>query len=101
MNTEYPERDPGAIRCNSLAQNNSEIEKGRKINPILPAHSADPWMIFHEGNYLYCESRLQRNIHVRKATTIQEIANDPGTCVWTAPEKGPCRHGVWAPELHL
>jgi GH43 family beta-xylosidase len=58
-------------------------------------------MIFHEGQYLYCESRLQRNIYVRRASSIHEIANDPGACVWTAPDKGPCCHGVWAPELHL
>lgn len=58
-------------------------------------------MLLHEGSYRYCESRQQRKIYVRRAPTIHEIANDPGVCVWTAPETGPCSHAVWAPELHL
>jgi GH43 family beta-xylosidase len=58
-------------------------------------------MLFHEGRYLYCESRHQRGIVLRQARTIHGIAADPGVCIWTAPATGPCSHAVWAPELHL
>lgn len=71
-------------------------------NPILPPHSADPWMIFHDGIYYHCESRNnQRTIAIRKSTTIAGVSQDPGVCVWNAPARGPNCHAVWAPELHF
>lgn len=70
-------------------------------NPLLPPHSADPWIIAHEGFYYYCESRNDmRSICVRKSRTIAGIADDPGFYVWHAPPKGGNAHAVWAPELH-
>jgi GH43 family beta-xylosidase len=71
------------------------------IHPILPPHSADPWMILHGGFYYYCESRCGRQILIRRSRTITGIARDPGVCVWAAPRRGEnCNH-IWAPELHL
>ena len=70
-------------------------------NPILPPHSADPWMIFHEGAYYYCQSaRGDRAIAIRKAPVISEIGADAGTVVWNAPAAGMNSRNVWAPELH-
>ena len=57
-------------------------------------------MIFHEGFYYYCESKDHRRICLRKASTIFAIGQDPGICIWNAPEFGPNCHAVWAPELH-
>jgi len=71
------------------------------INPILPPHSSDPWMIFHGGFYYYSESRNDRRIFIRRSRTIAGIASDPGVCVWTAPVIGRNSDHVWAPELHL
>jgi GH43 family beta-xylosidase len=73
----------------------------KAINPILPAHSADPWMIFHGGYYYYCESRRKRHIYIRRSRTIAGIGEDPGVCVWSAPARGGNSNNVWAPELHL
>jgi GH43 family beta-xylosidase len=71
------------------------------LNPLLPPHSADPWIIFHEGWYYYCESRNdQRSICIRTSRTIAGIADDPGAFVWHAPPKGATSNAVWAPELH-
>ena len=71
-------------------------------NPILPPHSADPWMIFHEGFYYYCQSANgDRAIAIRRAETIGEIASDPGTVIWNAPAGGMNSRNVWAPELHF
>ena len=70
-------------------------------NPILPPHSADPWMIFHGGFYYYCESRDQQQIWIRRSRTIVGIGLDPGICVWSAPANGRNSNNLWAPELHL
>src|SRR3954468_21022508 len=58
-------------------------------------------MIFHEGLYYYCESKDQNRICIRRSSTIFGIGEDPGTCVWNAPEFGPNSNAVWAPELHF
>jgi GH43 family beta-xylosidase len=70
-------------------------------NPILPAPSADPWVIQHEDWYYYCESRNQDSIWIRKARSFTEFGQDLGTMVWSAPAFGPDSKSVWAPELHL
>jgi GH43 family beta-xylosidase len=70
-------------------------------NPIIPAPSADPWMIAHEGYYFYCESRNQSDIFIRKSRTLTGISRDEGVLVWRAPGKGMNCDQVWAPELHL
>jgi GH43 family beta-xylosidase len=70
-------------------------------NPILPKHSADPWLLYHEGVYLYCESRNNRGIYLRRSETITEIGEDPGVCVWQAPAQGMNSDEIWAPELHF
>jgi GH43 family beta-xylosidase len=70
-------------------------------NPILPPHSADPWMIFHDGLYYYCQSTPDtRAIAIRTSATIAGIAQDVGTIVWRAPESGMNSRSLWAPELH-
>src|SRR5678815_40475 len=76
-------------------------ETSKTINPILPPHSADPWMIFHGGYYYYSESRNKRQIYIRRARTIAGIGQDPGVCVWNAPARGMNSDNLWAPELHL
>src|SRR3954453_2923793 len=42
-------------------------------NPILPAPSADPWVIQHDGWYYYCESRQQDSIWIRKARCFTDL----------------------------
>src|SRR5436305_3603946 len=76
-------------------------QPNKSINPILPPHSADPWMIFHGGFYYYSESRNYREIFIRRSRTIAGIGEDPGVCVWTAPQRGLNSSNLWAPELHL
>jgi GH43 family beta-xylosidase len=78
----------------------TQFKKERDINPILPAHSADPWMIFHEGFYYYCESRRHQRIYIRRSQSLAAIGEDLGVCVWSAPSFGPNSNAVWAPELH-
>src|SRR5215475_2620514 len=76
-------------------------QRHNDINPILPPHSADPWMIFHGGYYYYTESRNRRDIYIRRSRTILGIGQDPGIRVWMAPAQGENSNNLWAPELHL
>lgn len=69
-------------------------------NPILPAPSADPWVIQHAGEYLYCESRNQDSIWIRRSPSLTELGEDEGSFVWSAPALGANSKSVWAPELH-
>lgn len=71
-------------------------------NPILPPHTADPWMIFHEGFYYYCQSANgDTGVRIRRSASIAGIAHDEGIVVWTAPAHGMNSREVWAPELHF
>jgi GH43 family beta-xylosidase len=70
------------------------------MSPLLPSYAADPWMVFHEGVYYYCESPDHKSIRVRKAKSLIDIRNDEGVTVWKAPSRGPNSNAVWAPELH-
>jgi GH43 family beta-xylosidase len=71
------------------------------FEPIISAPAADPWMIFHQGWYYFCESRNHSTLHVRKARNILDIGADEGVLIWTPPAQGPHSKGVWAPELHF
>lgn len=72
-----------------------------QITPIISAPAADPWMIFHEGIYYFCESRNNQTIHIRKAKHLLDIGQDEGVIVWTPPKRGMNSKNVWAPELHF
>lgn len=69
-------------------------------NPIIPAASADPWVISHQGAYYYCESRDQNSIWIRKANCFTDLGYDAGVQVWHAPSLGANSNAIWAPELH-
>lgn len=71
------------------------------FDSIIPAPAADPWMIFHNGFYYFCESRDMTTIYIRKSKHLLDIGQDTGTKVWAPPRKGPNSKNVWAPELHF
>lgn len=67
------------------------------VNPI--AEGADPWVVQHGEQYLWCFSEGDRGLSV----WISDRLTTTGTrhLVWQAPEEGPWSREVWAPELHL
>src|SRR5215213_3353681 len=71
------------------------------INPLIAGPAADPWMIFHNGFYYFCESRNASDIYIRKAEHFLNIGQDEGVRVWTPPRRGMNSKNVWAPELHF
>src|SRR5947209_3823930 len=95
-------RHEAALNCSrAFPETINSLTKSKVINPILPPHSADPWMIFHGGFYYYSETRNRRHIYLRRSRTIAGIGQDAGVCVWSAPARGLNSDNVWAPELHL
>lgn len=74
---------------------------GTFTNPILPAPSADPWVIHHEGFYYHCESRNQDSIYIRRSRCFTDLSAQPSEMVWSAPALGSNSKAVWAPELHF
>jgi len=69
-------------------------------NPILPAPSSDPWVMFHQGHYYHCECRRHETIFVRKARSLIGLGAAEAKAVWTTPAFGAGSNSVWAPELH-
>ncbi|RPH36363.1 glycosyl hydrolase family 43, partial [bacterium] len=87
-----------ALSCSPDVQS-AEAGTTTFTNPILPAPSADPWMVRHNGRYYLSESH-DNAIIIRSSERAYSIVQDPGKQVWHAPATGPNCDEIWAPELH-
>ena len=67
-------------------------------NPLLSS-GADPWTIFHEGNYYYVKSEAGAIVLMR-TPDITDLAHAYRQTVWTAPPDTDHSRNVWAPEIH-
>lgn len=67
------------------------------VNPI--AEGADPWVVQHGNQYLWCHSEGNRGISIWVSDQLTSLGRRH--VIWTAPETGPYSKEVWAPELHL
>jgi len=65
-------------------------------NPVWDG--ADPWMVKHGDDYIYCYSANNSIVlsKSKKMTKKGELKN-----IWTAPATGWNRSCVWAPEIHF
>ena len=68
-------------------------------NPIIP-DGADPWVVRHEGEYLYCRSDGGR-LFIHRSPTLQGIGQAPGVMIFDPPGGTMYSENLWAPELHL
>lgn len=68
-------------------------------NPIIP-DGADPWVVQHEGEYLYCRSDGGR-LFIHRSPTLQGIGSAPGVMIFDPPSGTMYSENLWAPELHL
>jgi GH43 family beta-xylosidase len=67
-------------------------------NPVA-VRGADPWVIQHDGNYFYCQSR-GGSVSVSKSERLVDIGKSRGVRVWTPPRGTVYSRELWAPELH-
>lgn len=67
------------------------------VNPI--AEGADPWVVRHRGAYYWCQTEGNLGVAIWRSERLTE--QGVKRVVWRAPETGPHRAQVWAPELHF
>lgn len=68
-------------------------------NPLLPS-GADPWVIYHGGNYYYTNT-TGHNITLWKTKNMGELRSAEKKVIWTPPIRGPYSKEIWAPEIHF
>jgi len=63
---------------------------------------ADPYIIHREGKYYFTASvPAFDRIILRKADTLEGLAQAEEKTVWTRHESGPLSCNIWAPEIHF
>lgn len=67
-------------------------------NPIAP-RGADPWVVGHEGAYLYCFSR-RGAVWISRSKRLEKIGEAQPVRVWKPQAGRPYSSELWAPELH-
>jgi GH43 family beta-xylosidase len=85
-----------SLTCCSQNNPDSPVQTKTFTNPVWDG--ADPWMVKHNDDYIYCFSSNNSIIvsKSRKMTQKGELKN-----VWQAPVIGWNRSCVWAPEIHF
>jgi len=68
-------------------------------NPVAPVGN-DPWLVKHNGTYLYCYS-LAESIWINTNRTPQAACQLEGKKVWSPPSGADYSKELWAPELHF
>lgn len=83
--------------CAACSSTTGTADRPTFKNP-LSATSADPWVIRHEGRYLYTYT-TGHDVTICAAEKLQHIAANCRV-VWTPPEGTAYSSQIWAPELH-
>lgn len=68
--------------------------------PLLPAPSADPWVIEHDGIW-YSLQAVGRTLQLRASHCFSTLGEASPRIIWSAPRKGPFSRNIWAPEMHF
>jgi len=66
-------------------------------NPLLETDGADPWMVYHDGNY-YLTATQWSSIRMWKSPTIAGLATVEPVTIWSDTTPTRCCN-VWAPEF--
>ena len=81
-----------------LAQTTAQAPMTTFQNP-LKVDGADPCLFFYDG-YYYLSTTTARDVKLRRAKRIGDLANAPDVQVWK--DDDPSRdRDIWAPEFHL
>lgn len=77
-------------------QVSTQPQKTTFTNPVW--NGADPWLVKHGDEYMYCFSR-NNSIVVSRSKLMTELGEEH--VIWKAPPSGWNSNCVWAPELHF
>lgn len=71
-------------------------------NPVVPQR-ADPFIYKHTDGYYYFTASVPEydRIEIRKAKSIQDLADADGFVAWEKHGKGEMSELIWAPEIHF
>ncbi|MFH5884876.1 family 43 glycosylhydrolase [Halalkalibaculum sp. DA3122] len=85
-----------------LAQSNSVSADSQRYTTPLILHRADPWIYRHTDGYYYFTATVPEydRLEVRRARTIEGLAEAEPRVIWRKHESGPMGSHIWAPELH-
>ncbi len=80
------------------SQNKAEgvPEAASFTNPVWDG--ADPWMVKHNNEYIYCWS-ANNSVNISRSAKMTKTGETRK--IWQAPENGWNRSCVWAPEIHF
>ena len=84
------------IACIGTIPVSAQQMKGTFANPVWDG--ADPWMVKHGHEYIYCFS-ANNGIMVSRSESM--IRKGEQKEIWKAPETGWNRSCIWAPEIHF
>ncbi len=72
------------------------------LTPLIPQR-ADPHIFRHTDGYYYFTASVPAfdRIELRRAASIEALADAPTTDVWIKPDTGAYSELIWAPELHF
>ncbi|QJR82821.1 family 43 glycosylhydrolase [Alteromonas pelagimontana] len=70
--------------------------------PLIPQR-ADPFIHKHTDGYYYFTASVPsyEGIELRRAKTLEGLADAETKMVWTKPDAGPYSDLIWAPEIHF
>lgn len=85
-----------ALICNSQNKTEEKTLPNTFTNPVWDG--ADPWMVKHNSEYIYCWS-AGNGIHVSRSAKMTQKGQVKK--IWQAPQTGWNRACVWAPEIHF
>ncbi len=70
--------------------------------PLIPQR-ADPYIHKHTDGYYYFTASVPsyEGIELRRAKTLDALADAETTMVWHKPDTGPYSDLIWAPEIHF
>lgn len=71
-------------------------------NPVVPQR-ADPFIYKHTDGYYYFTASVPEydRIEIRRAKSIQALADADGVVVWEKHKNGEMSQLIWAPEIHF
>jgi len=83
-------------RCSEKEPVQDIKEKSTFTNPVWDG--ADPWMVKHNNEYVYCWS-ANNSINISRSAKMTQKGELKK--IWQAPSTGWNRACVWAPEIHF
>lgn len=79
----------------------SQSPQEQIVNPVIEQR-ADPWVYLHTDGFYYFTASVPEydRLELRRASTIQGLADAEPVVIWEKYDSGPMSRHIWAPELH-